>query len=69
MIQRSDGASFAREALGELRIGHLDRHITMQARIARAINLAHASFADKREDFVGSEFIADEKRHNAIRSV
>jgi hypothetical protein len=41
----------------------------MQARIARAINLAHASFADKREDFVGSEFIADEKRHNAIRSV
>jgi hypothetical protein len=38
----------------------------MQARVVRAINLAHASLADQREDFVGSEFIAGRKRHSAM---
>ena len=33
---------------------HLDRHLAMELRIARAIDLAHSARADRAEDFIGT---------------
>jgi hypothetical protein len=35
----------------------------LQAWIVRAMNLAHTTFADGRDDLVRSEFVAYRKRH------
>ena len=43
---------------GEGRAQHLDGHVTAEARVARAVHLAHAPAADAREDLVGSEAMA-----------
>ena len=49
MIERGHGACFTIEALAQLRIGgererqHLDRHRTIESRVAGTIDLAHAS--------------------------
>jgi hypothetical protein len=56
MIQRSERLGLAleaREAIGisgdELR-EHLDRHVAIQLRIARAIHFAHAADAERAQD-------------------
>src|SRR5207249_1947331 len=57
----------ARHALGILSEGrreHLDRHVAIQARVPRAIDLAHAARAERREDLVGSDSEARTKRHD-----
>ena len=40
-----------RESFGQ----NLDRHVTIERRVARAKDLAHSAFADCRGDLVGSE--------------
>ena len=61
MIQRGQRLGFAleaRQALGIVRerLGQdLDRDVAVQLRIARAIDLSHAPFADRRGDFVDAE--------------
>ena len=54
MIQRSHGAGFTLESLIELFARSLDGDFAMQARVTRAIHLAHAAFAEMREYFVGT---------------
>ena len=41
----------------------LDRHVALELGIASAVNLAHASFPDKRRDLIGPEFLANGERH------
>ena len=61
MIQRGQRLRFARESRQAIRIVRerlgqdLDRDVAIQLRIARAIDLAHAPFADLRGDFVDAE--------------
>ena len=59
MIQAGDGLCFALEALAqfgavsEMSGQHLDRDDSIEAGIARFINLAHSARTDRGEDFVG----------------
>ena len=45
-LSARDGARFAREALGELRVRDFDRDVAIQPGIVGAVYLAHAAFAD-----------------------
>jgi hypothetical protein len=40
---------------GELLGEDLDRDVTTELRVARALDFAHAALAEKRPDFVGAE--------------
>ncbi len=56
----------AREPLGVLRqvLGqHLDRDVAAEARIPRAVHLAHAADAEGRDDLVGTDARARRDRH------
>jgi hypothetical protein len=58
----------ARDALGilrERRGQHLECDLAMEPRVARAIHLAHAARAERRDDFVGPELVAGGQRHAA----
>jgi len=61
MGQTGDGAGLAIETLAELRRGgemggkDFDGDITIETAVACAIDLTHASGAEGRQDFVGSE--------------
>ena len=61
MVQRRERLRFAlepREAIGiagERVRQDLDRDVAIQLRVARAVDLAHAAFADRRDDFVDAE--------------
>ena len=52
MVERGENFGFALEARqaitirGERRGEHLDRHLTLQRRVGRAVDLAHAAFAN-----------------------
>ena len=49
--------------LGELPRQHLDRHLALEARVARAIDLSHAALAAQRHDLVGTQASAWCQRH------
>ena len=61
MIQRGQHLGFAVEARKPLRIAgeglwqNLDRDLALQLRVARAIDLAHATGAERGQDFVRAE--------------
>ena len=55
MVQRGDRARFALEALGELLGRNLDGDVAAQARVVRAVHLAHAARADLGQDLVRAE--------------
>src|SRR5882672_10981014 len=61
MVQRGERLRFAREARQAVRVVRerfgqdLDRDGAIQLRIAGAVHLAHAAFADRRIDFVDAE--------------
>src|ERR1700681_2736335 len=68
MIERRSGARFALEAfprgIRRKRLGqHFNGDVAIQPRVAGAIYLAHAAFADGRKDFIRAEFVAHRKRH------
>jgi hypothetical protein len=69
MIQRRQHLRFATEArqtiriVGDRRQQHLDRHVAIQLRIARAIHLAHPAGTERRHDFVGTEFRSRREAH------
>src|SRR5258708_18375312 len=65
MIQRGDGADFAREAVAEALGRNLDRYLAPHPGVSRAIYLTHSASADGREDFIGAEFCAGGQRHFA----
>ncbi len=64
MIQRGNGTSFALETLLEFRIGgkmsgeNLDGNGAIEARVFRAVDLAHTAGAEWGLNFVGPEFCA-----------
>src|SRR5207302_9232032 len=53
----------ALRVLRKRRRQHLDRHLAPEARIARAIHLAHPTGAEGRQDLVGAEARAGGERH------
>ena len=61
MVERRDGPRLALEAGAHLGVGrqvlgqHLDRDVAPEARVARAVHLAHAAGAERGDDLVGSE--------------
>ena len=65
MVERREQARFAREAGAALGIGRevrrqdLDRDVTTELAVARAIDLAHATGAERRHDRVRAEVPAD----------
>ena len=64
MRQRGDRLRFSLEACAGRRIGRecfgqdLDRDVPIQFRVARAIHLAHAASAERRDDLIGAEACA-----------
>jgi hypothetical protein len=58
MIQRRDGAGFALKSFAEFLRRSFDGDNPVEPHIASLPDLAHASCADGREDFVGPEFVA-----------
>jgi hypothetical protein len=61
MIQRGEGLRFTLEAREPVRVlrerlgQNLDGDVAIQLRVARAVDLAHPAFADRRSDFIGAE--------------
>ena len=62
MIQRCDGFGFLLKA-PQADERALDGDFTVQARVTRAPNLAHAALADEGEQFVWSAFVSGGERH------
>src|SRR5688572_18611767 len=69
MIERCEHARFAFETHqssgigGDRRRNYLDRDVATQSCVARAIHLAHATRAEKREDFVAANARASRQWH------
>jgi hypothetical protein len=63
MIQGRDGASLALDAVCEMLGGNLDRHIAVQAGVARLVHLTHAAGADQLQDFIRADPRSTGKRH------
>ncbi len=53
--------------MGDALRDDLDGHLTAQARVACAIDLAHPTRAERRDDLVGTEAIAGSQTDTAIR--
>src|SRR5262245_34532046 len=74
VIQRSQNLGFLLKAgaagrvASEVRGQNLQRNITPQPRVARPVDLAHAARAQRRDDFIRSEFVSRDERH-VIRSL
>ena len=63
MIQRRHGSRLALEAIAEPLGRDLDGHVAAHARIAGAVDLAHAAGAERRQDLVRSQVSSGRKRH------
>jgi hypothetical protein len=69
MIQRRQHFRFALESGGSAEVvcersrQDLDRPLTIQFGIPRAVPLTHTTGADGREDLVWIKFVVDDKRH------
>ena len=80
MVQRSDRARLAFESVSRVGVGrcngrqHLNRHCSIESRVARAIYLPHTAGANRRDDFVRTETAsgrevadAERQRHTGFR--
>ena len=68
VVQRGDGAGFAREALAVLGVVSLEdfeRDVALEARVAGPVDLAHAPDAEQGDDFVGAKALAWQQIHRA----
>ena len=63
VVERGNRPSLTFEPLIEFGLRNFERHSSFQARIAGLINLAHATFTKRGQNFVRTEFIAWSKRH------
>ena len=63
MIQGRDRTCLALESFVETLGGDFDRNVTIEARIPRAVYLAHPARADRRQDLVRAEPISRDQRH------
>ena len=63
MVELGDSAGLVFEALRELFLRNFEGHGPVEARVVRLLYLAHTSCANRREDFVGAEFVANRERH------
>ena len=63
MIERGDGAGFAFKAVGELLRRDFDGDVAIEPRIAGLPYLAHAAFAEGRDDLIGAEAVCGGEGH------
>ncbi len=69
VVERGQDLGLALEAAQPVGVGgdrlgqHLDRHLAVEPRVARPVDLAHAAGAERGEDFVGAEARAQGERH------
>jgi len=63
MVQRGHRSGLSLEAVGESFVRDFDGDVAVEARIARAIHLAHAARADGREDLVRTQVSSGSQRH------
>jgi hypothetical protein len=69
MVQRCQGLGFACETCDAVRVPReipqdLDRNVSIEPGVPRAIHLAHAARANQRDDFVRAEASSGRQRHN-----
>jgi hypothetical protein len=75
VVQSGDGASLPLEALQPVRIGghllrqDLDRDVTPEARVPRAVHRSHAAGPEKLDDLVWPEASAGRERHDRASRV
>jgi len=55
LLPLGDGPARRQRAAGQLRRQYLDRHVALEARVAGAVDLAHAAGAEHGHDLVGPE--------------
>ena len=73
VIEGRDRFGFALESLAAIRVGrgfvgqNLDRDGAIEPAVFRAIHLAHAARAERRDDFIGAEAGAGGKAHRIAR--
>ncbi len=74
MVQRPGRLGFLLEALQAIRVlrkrrrQHLDRDVALEPLVARPIDLAHPSGADRREDLIGTELRSGDECHFRSRT-
>ena len=70
MGERGNGADLAFKARERTRISgqpfgkHLDRHLALEPRVLRPVDLSHPARAEQREDLVGAEAGAGRERQD-----
>ena len=75
MVQRRRRARLLLEpaqpvgVLRERRRQHLDRHLAVQPRVPRPIDLPHPARAERRQDLVGAHKSSGRKRHRVLSSL
>ncbi len=55
VVEGGDDSRFALEAFGEVFFGDFDGYDAVEARVAGFVDFAHASGAERSQDFVGAE--------------
>src|ERR1700730_15194323 len=71
MVERREHLCFALESRQPIRVGRkdvgkeLDGNVAIELDVARAVDLAHAACAQRRQDFVRSEARASGLRHES----
>jgi hypothetical protein len=69
MVERSGRTGFLLEAMETFRIGgerrwqDFDRHVAPEARVARAVDFAHAAASKRGDDLISAETNAGRERH------
>jgi hypothetical protein len=63
VIQRRNGARFALEPATDLVRADLDRDAAIEPRVARLVDFAHPTGANRRQDLVRPEASTDGKGH------
>ena len=66
VVQRGDGAGFARESLpvvGVVSLEDFERDVTLETRVAGSVDLAHAADPEQGYDLVGAQALAWQQVH------
>jgi hypothetical protein len=68
MIQSRHCSGFALDAFRKMLVGNFDGNDAVQSGIPGFIDLSHASCADWRKDFVGSQTSPSSKGHGCVHN-
>ena len=75
MVEGGEDLGFTLEALHALFVASeglredLDRHLALQLRVARPVDLAHPPRAQKRDELIGTEPLSGRQGHDGLSGV